>query len=277
LSAGAEHSQTFALAGVVLGSPRLHLRVTDSTNTRARELAAAGAPHGTLVTAAEQSAGRGRQGRSWSAPAGSALLCSLVIRDPPRLLPLAAGVAVAEVADAETAEGVATETAEVADAETAEGVATEIAQGVAAVAQLKWPNDVLIAGRKVAGILVEGRPQERWAVLGIGLNVALSEADFPAELRARAGTLGRQAAAIEPVLASLLASLQRWLAAPAPAVLEAVRYRDALHGHRVRWSDGEGRADGIDEGGRLVVQTTDGRRLALEAGEVHLIPQNAAF
>ena len=250
MSAGAEYSQTFAPAGVALGSPRLHLRVTDSSNTRARELAAAGAPHGTLVTAGEQTAGRGRQGRSWSAPAGRALLCSLVIRDPPQLLPLTAGVAVAEVADA------------------------EIAEGVAAGAQLKWPNDVLIAGRKVAGILVEGRPQERWAVLGIGLNVALIEADFPTELRARAGTLGRQPAAIEPVLASLLASLQRWLTAPPLTVLEAVRDRDALRGHRVRWSDGEGRARGIDEAGRLLVQTADGRHLALEAGEVHLIPQN---
>jgi BirA family transcriptional regulator, biotin operon repressor / biotin---[acetyl-CoA-carboxylase] ligase len=255
VSTGAEHSQTFALPGSALGSPRLHLRVTDSTNTRARELAAAGAPHGTLVTAGAQSAGRGRQGRSWSAPAGRALLCSLVIREPPPLLPLAAGVAVAEVA-------------EVAPA--------EVAQVAPAAAQLKWPNDVLIAGRKVAGILVEGRPQERWAVLGVGLNVALREADFPAELRGRAGTLGLEPAAIELVLASLLASLQRWLTAPAAAVLEAVRDRDALRGHRVRWSDGEGRAGGIDEGGRLLVQTADGRLLALAAGEVHLVAQNDA-
>jgi BirA family transcriptional regulator, biotin operon repressor / biotin---[acetyl-CoA-carboxylase] ligase len=255
VSTGAEHSQTFALPGSALGSPRLHLRVTDSTNTRARELAAAGAPHGTLVTAAAQSAGRGRQGRSWSAPAGRALLCSLVIREPPRLLPLAAGVAVAEVA-------------EVAPA--------EVAQAAPAAAQLKWPNDVLIAGRKVAGILVEGRPQERWAVLGVGLNVALREADFPPELRGRAGTLGLEPAAIELVLESLLASLQRWLTAPAAAVLEAVRDRDALRGHRVRWSDGEGRAGGIDEGGRLLVQTADGRLLALAAGVVHLVAQNDA-
>src|SRR5207344_2494432 len=73
-----------------LGRPRLHLRRTDSTNARARDLALAGAPHGTLVTAAEQTAGRGRQGRRWSAPAGAALLASLVLRDPPGLLPLAA-------------------------------------------------------------------------------------------------------------------------------------------------------------------------------------------
>ena len=64
-----------------LGTPRVHLRRTDSTNERARQLAARGAPHGTLVTATEQTAGRGRQGRSWSAPAGRALLCSLLLRD----------------------------------------------------------------------------------------------------------------------------------------------------------------------------------------------------
>src|SRR5919198_5796844 len=79
------------LIASTLGRPRLHLRVTTSTNDRARELAQAGAPHGTLVTAGEQSAGRGRHGRTWSAPAGSALLMSLVLRDVPELMPLAAG------------------------------------------------------------------------------------------------------------------------------------------------------------------------------------------
>ncbi len=221
-----------------LGRPRLHLRHADSTNTRARELAAAGAPHGTLVTAAEQSAGRGRQGRTWSAPAGRALLCSLVIRDPPRLLPLLAGAAVAEVAGAQ--------------------------------ARLKWPNDVLIAGRKVAGILVEGRPQERWAVVGVGLNVALREADFPAELRNRAGTLGLAPEAIEPTLERLLLALEARLSASPAAVLAEVRDRDALVGQTVRWAGGRGRADGIDDAGRLLVITEDGPR-ALDAGEVHLV------
>src|ERR1700758_357479 len=156
-----------------LGRPRAHFRLTDSTNARAREFAGRGAPHGTVVTAAEQSAGRGRQGRTWTAPAGRALLCSVVIRDPPRLLPLAAGGAVAEVGD-ETVAG--------------------------SGAQIKWPNDVLLGGRKVAGILVEARLQERWAVVGIGLNVAVREADFPPELRDRAGTLGLEPSAIEPAL-----------------------------------------------------------------------------
>jgi BirA family biotin operon repressor/biotin-[acetyl-CoA-carboxylase] ligase len=170
----------------------------------------------------------------------------MVIRDPPRLLSLSAGVAVAEVA-------------------------ADVAHGDGRESRLKWPNDVLIDGRKVAGILVEGRPQARWAVLGIGLNVAFAEADFPPELRDRAATLGLEPAAVEPTLERLLASLERWIAAPAGAILAAVRERDALRGGQVRWSDGDGLADGIDHEGRLLIATADGRRLALEAGEVHLV------
>jgi BirA family biotin operon repressor/biotin-[acetyl-CoA-carboxylase] ligase len=238
-----------------LGSPRVHFRLTDSTNERARVLAGQGAPHGTLVTATEQSAGRGRQGRRWSAPAGRALLCSLVIRDPPRLLPLATGAAVAEVADVANVANVAN----VADA----------ADAARAQARIKWPNDLLLDGRKVGGILVEGRPQEHWAVIGIGLNVALREADFPPELAGRAGTLGLAPEAVEPTLERLLDSLERWLTAEPAAVLQAVRARDALLGMQVRWAGGEGRGDGIDEEGRLLVKTEAGV-LALDAGEVHL-------
>jgi BirA family transcriptional regulator, biotin operon repressor / biotin---[acetyl-CoA-carboxylase] ligase len=225
-------------AGGPLGAPRIHYRLTDSTNQRARELAARGAPHGTLVTAGEQSAGRGRQGRTWTAPAGTAILGSLVIRDPPRLLPLAAGVAVAEV--------------------------------IGPDARVKWPNDVLVGGRKLAGILVEGRPQERWAVLGIGLNVAICERDFPAELRDRAGTMGLAPDALEPTLERLLERLERWLGEPPAEVLEALRDRDALAGRHVRWAHGEGTAAGIDGEGRLLVVTGAGGR-ALDAGEVHLV------
>jgi BirA family transcriptional regulator, biotin operon repressor / biotin---[acetyl-CoA-carboxylase] ligase len=222
-----------------LGRPRLHLRVTDSTNARARDLAAAGAPHGTLVTAGEQTAGRGRQGRTWSAPAGRALLCSLVIRRPRRLLPLAAGVAVAAVAGDD--------------------------------AQVKWPNDVLVAGRKVAGILVEGRPQESWAVLGIGLNVALSPEDFPPDLRAPAGSLGLPPEEIEPTLAHLLGALGDWLERPDEEIVAGFGERDALRGQIIAWGEGRGRALGVDARGQLMVGTDDGRQLALPAGEVHLI------
>lgn len=220
-----------------LGAPRVHYRAVDSTNARARELAERGAPHGTLVTAAEQTAGRGRQGRTWIAPRGCALLCSLVLRDPPRLLPLAAGIAVAEEAGAG--------------------------------ALLKWPNDVLVDGRKVAGILVEGRPQQGWAVVGIGLNVAIDERDLPPELRERAAGLGRSPSEIEPTLTALLPRLERWIAASPETVLATLRERDALLGRRVRWHGGEGEAVGVDDEGRLLV-SANGGQVALQAGEVHL-------
>jgi BirA family transcriptional regulator, biotin operon repressor / biotin---[acetyl-CoA-carboxylase] ligase len=226
-----------------LGRPRLHLRETGSTNDRARALALAGAPHGTLVTTGLQTAGRGRQGRTWTTPAGRALLMSLVLRAPDRMLPLAAAVAVAETAGPEAA--------------------------------IKWPNDVLLDGRKVAGILAEARPQDGWAVLGMGINVALRPDDFPEELRATAGSLGLEPRDVEAFLERLLATLERTLALEPAALLDAWRARDALRGREVAWAGGTGRADGIDGDGRLVVALAGGGRTALEAGEVHLRPPAA--
>ncbi|MEA2219700.1 MAG: BirA family transcriptional regulator [Solirubrobacteraceae bacterium] len=227
-----------------LGLPRLHLRATDSTNDRARALAMAGAPHGMLVTAGEQSAGRGRQGRTWSAPPGRALLASLVLRDVPPLLALASAVAVADVVGPDAA--------------------------------IKWPNDVLLGGRKVAGILAEGRPQEGWAVLGIGVNVAVRGEDLPPEVAARATGLGLKAADVEPMIAALLTALELRLGQETDEILAAYRARDALLGREVRWQDGRGTAAGIDAAGRLLVERADGRRDALEAGEVHLVARGEA-
>jgi len=223
---------------VTLGRPRLHLRETASTNDRARELATRGAPHGTLVTAAAQSAGRGRQGRTWSAPPGHALLMSLVLRDAHPLLPLAAAVGVADA--------------------------------VGADAQIKWPNDVLLSDRKVSGILAEGRPQEGWAVLGIGVNVAVRVEDLPPELHATAATLGREPSGVEAFLDSLLVSLSRALALAPDELLDAWRGRDALRGRQVTWQAGSGTAAGIDGEGRLIVELPGGGRTTLDAGEVHL-------
>jgi BirA family transcriptional regulator, biotin operon repressor / biotin---[acetyl-CoA-carboxylase] ligase len=223
---------------VTLGAPHLHLRETGSTNDRARELATAGAPHGTLVTTDHQVAGRGRQGRTWASPPRRALLMSLVLREVTPLLTIAAGVAVADA--------------------------------VGAGASIKWPNDVLLDGRKVAGILAEGRPQDGWAVLGVGLNVALRIEDLSPELHDTAGTLGLEPADLEPILERLLAAIERTLALDEARLLDSYRARDALRGREVRWAAGHGRAAGIDGAGRLVVELPEGGRTALSAGEVHL-------
>ena len=227
------------------------------------------------MTASEQTAGRGRQGRRWSAPAGSSLLASLLLREVPALLPLSAAVAVCDV--------------------------------VGEQAQIKWPNDVVVAdasaagadaptasgtGRglaKLAGILIEGRPQEGWAVLGIGLNVAVRLEQLPAELRPAgadgthpgsglpAATLGLTPADVEPTLARLLrrARTMAERAARADARGVARTRRAARARDRVGYA-GRGRAArtrarrGIDETGRLVVALADGGRTTVGAGEVHL-------
>jgi BirA family biotin operon repressor/biotin-[acetyl-CoA-carboxylase] ligase len=247
------------------GSPHRHFRLTESTNTVARDLAAAGAPHGTIVTADEQTAGRGRQGRTWTAPPGAALLYSAVLRPLEArhsLLPLAVALAVCE---------------------TAEGLRPGIE------CKVKWPNDVHLDGRKLAGILIEARPQDGWAVIGVGLNLTIAPDEFPEELRDRAISLftsspsGTPAAVPYPhhseernnwtslgVAGALSERLEEWQEADAEAVLAAWRERDALLGREVTWEQGSGVAEGVDERGYLVVRVADGDRVALGAGDVHL-------
>jgi BirA family transcriptional regulator, biotin operon repressor / biotin---[acetyl-CoA-carboxylase] ligase len=233
------------------GHPHLHLRLTDSTNVRARELAADGAPNGTVITAAEQSAGRGRRGRAWSAPAGGALLYSAILRPlgpEQALLPLAVPVAVCEAV---------------------ESLAP-------AVCRIKWPNDVWIEERKVAGVLIEARPPE-WAVIGIGVNVAIADDDFAGDLRWPATSVGH-GATVEAMREAVSASLGEWVHAPERRILAAFGERDLLTGRRVSWEGGAvkpgvGVAAGVDERGNLVVETEDGERLSLGSGEVSLRPR----
>jgi len=163
---------------------------------------------------------------------------SLVVRNAGELLPLTAAVAVCEALPVECA--------------------------------IKWPNDVWLDRRKVAGILAEARPQQGWAVLGLGVNVRTTE--FPAELHGVATSLRLAGieTGVEPILAEILLSLERWLEAPPAAVLEAWRRRDALRDEPVRWASGEGTAAGIDDSGALLVDVGD-ERIALEAGEIHLL------
>jgi BirA family biotin operon repressor/biotin-[acetyl-CoA-carboxylase] ligase len=241
---------------VAFGRPHRHFRRTDSTNERAKALALAGASGGLVVTADEQTAGRGRRGNEWFAPAGSSLLYSGLLRpfsaEAPGLLPLAVPVAVCEAAEF-----------------------------VAPVrCQVKWPNDVWVDERKVAGVLVEARPDEGWAVIGVGLNVAVPRDEFPPELRETADSLlpteaegglpSGGAPGVRSALAALNESLGRWVAKGDDDVLAAYRARDALSGRRVSWEGGEGTASQIDERGHLVVEKPDGERVSLGAGEVHL-------
>lgn len=231
-----------------LGLPRAHHGVLSSTNERAKELARAGAPHGTLVTSDEQTGGRGRQGRAWVASPGSSLLMSLVVRDLGErhaLLPLSSAVAVAEAAAA------------AADVE----------------CEIKWPNDVWVRRRKLAGILIEARRHEEVAVIGVGLNVTTERHELPEELRDSATSLvieapGR-AHTREAVLSALLAALERRLWQGPEQILPAWRELDALRGSPVAWAGGEGTAAGIDDTGALLVATAGGQ-VALDAGEVHL-------
>jgi BirA family biotin operon repressor/biotin-[acetyl-CoA-carboxylase] ligase len=200
---------------------------------------------------------------------------SLLLREPPELLPLMAAVAVCDAAGEH--------------------------------ALIKWPNDVVldighsngddVAGAgsssaggarsaplaKLAGILVEARLQERWAVLGIGLNAAVRLEDLPAELRPGgvqpagegsglpAATLGLGRSDVEPMLTRLIGALERRLGEDAATVLAAWRAKDALRGREVVWSGGSGRADGIDGTGRLIVALADGGSTTLGSGEVHLL------
>jgi len=248
------------------GEPHHHFDSIDSTNTRARELAAEGAEHGTVVTADEQTAGRGRQGRVWTAPPGKALLYSAIVRPLVArhlLLPLAAPLAVCDAAE-------------------------ELRPGLEC--GVKWPNDVLVKQRKLAGILVEARPQDGWAVAGVGLNLTISRDEFPPDLQDKAvsifssgergrGGVRRSLPAVAPpdppttpltAAAVLNRHLERWVEADPDTVLGSWRERDALNGREIAWDGGSGVADGIDDRGYLLVVTPTGDRIAVGAGEVHL-------
>jgi BirA family biotin operon repressor/biotin-[acetyl-CoA-carboxylase] ligase len=136
-----------------IGTHRIHLDVTDSTNTRAAELASDPANAGTVVTADLQSQGRGQHGRIWHSPPGTNVLLSSLLFPPPALRRPPLLTAFASVAVAET-----------------------ILQATGKQSTIKWPNDVLLAGKKVAGILIEGGAQH--FIVGIGLNVNQLADDF---------------------------------------------------------------------------------------------------
>lgn len=248
------------------GAPHRHFRVTDSTNTRARELAEDGAPGGTVVTAREQTAGRGRLGRIWTAPEGKALLYSAILRpldERHLLLPLSVPLAVCAAAES-------------------------LRPGIEC--QVKWPNDVWLEEHKLSGILIEAKPQDGWAVIGIGLNLTIAPDEFPLDLRHPAislfgpaeGSRGESErslpavapAGLPPTPSTTAEELNRqlgyWVEASDEEVLEEWRRRDGLRGREISWDGGSGVAAGIDERGNLVVALDGGRRVSLGSGEVQI-------
>jgi BirA family biotin operon repressor/biotin-[acetyl-CoA-carboxylase] ligase len=245
----------------------VHLTRIDSTNRYARDAAETGAPHGLVVLADEQTAGRGRLDRRWTAPPRSALLCSVLFRTalaPAELHLLPSLVALAGL----------------------DAVDEIIGYG----ASIKWPNDLVAGRRKLAGILAEvvpGRParDERAVVVGIGLNVAWPPG-WPAvgesleldQLARRSVTLSALAGRTierEAVTEAFLAALRRryalLLAGGGQEILHAYRRRCSTIGRDVRvlLSDGEVRGSVVDvtEDGRLLV-VADGELRAFEAGDV---------
>ena len=139
---------------------------------------------------------------------------------------------------------------------------------------IKWPNDIWIAERKVGGILIEARPPD-WAVIGVGINLSITEGEFAPDLRWPAGSVGHDVE-IERMREALDRQLGAWVEAEAAQVLAAYRARDALRGREIEWEDrGElrtGTSSGVDDRGNLVVVVDHGGSVAIGAGEVSLRP-----
>lgn len=238
-----------------LGSTLHFATTTQSTNDDAKRGAREGAAHGTVWLADWQEAGRGRQGRSFSSPAGENVLMSILVRGrfAPRFTPLAALVS-----------GLATRYA----------VATLLP---GRTVQVKWPNDVLLDRCKIAGILVEAQSRGSALdslVIGIGVNVHTRR--FPEEIAARATSIALAGGVADraQLVLELLAYLDRHLETVLTSGLgalqaELARY-DALLGQRVESESGAGLAEGIDDEGRLLVRDDAGNSHAWSSGEVHL-------
>jgi BirA family biotin operon repressor/biotin-[acetyl-CoA-carboxylase] ligase len=232
----------------------------DSTNSRLLERAESAAPSGTVLVAERQSAGRGRRGRTWISAPGASLTFSLLWRFPeeseaPAALSLVVGLALARALDACGAAGT----------------------------QLKWPNDLLFQGRKLAGILIELVPSRlRSAVIGIGLNLRLPPG-LPPELGDATCSLENMMAAVPPreqILAAILRSLSehfdRYTATGFAGLRHEWLSRHAYTGQAIRIFDGntalrEGLCTGVAADGALLVQI-GGREERLIGGEISLRP-----
>lgn len=247
--------ERIAAARLRLGSPLVYQLETTSTNDDALAAARAGAPHGACFVAEQQTRGRGRRGRSWHSEPGDDLTFSLLLRPSLRAdrasgLSLVAGLSVRAAA----------------------------ASRVPGPTLVKWPNDVVAAGRKLSGVLVESQIQagELGAVVvGIGVNVARQRFDEAQAPRATSlSLLGAVDLDREGLLADVLAELERRLGAYEIAglrgLLDELREFDALAGRAVRVDGVDGLACGIDDSGRLLVRDATGQLQALLTGTVEI-------
>jgi BirA family biotin operon repressor/biotin-[acetyl-CoA-carboxylase] ligase len=246
-----------AAAGLGLGALASFVLETASTNDDAKRAAASGAPHGALFVAEQQSAGRGRQGRAWQGEPGASLLFSVLVRCPiaphaAGAIPVAAGLALAEAIDAFAER---------------------------ACAFVKWPNDVRVGGKKVAGILADATVRSgtiESVVVGVGVNVGAF--DFDAEFAERATSLAREGVVVDrlALLEAFLARLESMIARVAQHGLRDYASRVAakheLFGREVQRAEGEiARVESIDDEGRLLVNR-GGSVERWSSGEVHLLP-----
>jgi BirA family transcriptional regulator, biotin operon repressor / biotin---[acetyl-CoA-carboxylase] ligase len=233
----------------------LLLAETSSTNDVAREQARKGAKSGFLVAASRQTMGRGRLGRGWESPPDRGLYVSILLRPS---LPM-------------TEAGKLTILSSIATADAVEAVS-----GVRP--QIKWPNDLIIENRKLAGLLIETEPKGKrlaFAVVGIGLNVRHEAADFSPEVRSRATSLllaTKQAPRRADVLVALLKALERRLAQPFDEVREAWTASSLTLGQRVTLTTARGvkhgQAIGLDESGALLLRGHSGEIETVTAGDM---------
>ena len=246
------------LKGTPFGRRLHHFFKTDSTNSVALALAADGEPHGTLVVAEEQTAGRGRLGRAWHSEKTSGIYLSLILRPEmaPQQAPLLTLVAGLAARDA-------------------------VVQVTGLAVDLRWPNDLLTGGKKFCGILTEMQAEAQrihYVVVGIGMNV--NHAKLPAELESLATSLrlatGRPVSRLE-LLAGLLASFDRYYnrlvrEGSAPIVARFGEVSSYARGKRVRVAapreEFTGVTEGLDATGTLLVRRDDGQLVPVLAGDV---------
>lgn len=227
----------------------------DSTNTQARRLVTEGAPEPLLVVAEEQTAGRGRRGRSFLSPRGAGLYMTVALTP-----------------------GLAVESALGITAYAAVCVAEAVQKHTGLSLQIKWVNDLYLSGRKVCGILTEAVSDfESGTVesllVGVGLN--LRPAEMPAAIRDTVGSLACDAPLKNALAAEITAGMLRFVPGDG-AYLEAYRARSMTLGRAIRYTQGErtlfGRAVEIAPDGALTVESPDGVRHALRSGEIALLP-----